>query len=95
MALMEKLSAWIVPVLVGALLTLLFNISGDRATAAQLSMRVDKLEHSVNENRKELAGGGPPALARRVDDLQMEMRRQNEQVANKLDAIQALLMRRQ
>lgn len=93
-ALTAKVGAWLIPALVGALLTLLFNISGDRAIAAQTLLRVDKLEVEVKEIEKELAAGGPPALARRVDDLQAQTQQQYMEVSKKLDVIQELLLKR-
>jgi len=90
--LLGRLSTWIIPALVGALLTLLFNASGDRANAAQMVLRVDKLEVQLHDIQKDLASGGPPALARRVDDLQAQTQEQYREVSKKLDQIQEILL---
>ncbi len=90
--LLGRLSSWLIPALVGALLTLLFNASGDRANAAQTMLRVEKLEVEVKDIEKELAAGGPPALARRVDDLQAQTQEQYREVSKKLDQIQEILL---
>ena len=87
-----RFMGWLVPALVGALLTLLFNASGDRANAAQTAARVEKLEGVVRNIEKELAAGGPPALARRVDDLQSQTQEQYREVSKKLDQIQEILL---
>ena len=91
-ALLGRLSSWLIPALVGALLTLLFNASGDRANAAQTVLRVEKLEQQMHEIQKDLAAGGPPALARRVDDLQAQTQEQYREVSKKLDQIQDILL---
>lgn len=91
--LLARLSGWMVPALIGAMLTLMFNISGDRANAAQTQIRVDKLEVQVIDIQKNLAAGGPPALARRVDDLQAQTQEQYKEVSKKLDAIEQLLLK--
>lgn len=91
-ALLGRVSGWLIPALVGALLTLLFNASGDRANAAQTALRVEKLEVQVKDIEKDLAAGGPPALARRVDDLQAQTQEQYREVSKKLDQIQDILL---
>lgn len=91
-ALLGRISSWIIPALVGALLTMLFNASGERANAVQTSIRVEKLEVQVKDIEKDLAAGGPPALARRVDDLQAQTQEQYREVSKKLDQIQEILL---
>lgn len=93
--LMSRLTGWLIPALVGALLTLLFNASGERVSIEQLALRVQTVELSLREMSKDLASGGPPALSRRVDDLQKQTQDQYRDVSDKLDVIQDLLIKRQ
>lgn len=91
--LLAKVSSWVIPALIGAFLTVLFNVSGDRAKADGTQMRVEKLENQVLLMQQSLAEGGPPALARRVDDLQHQTQEQYKELSKKLDAIQELLLK--
>ncbi len=91
--LLARVSGFIIPAIIGGVLSLLFSASGEKEAASNLEHRVGTLETQVNNIRTELANGGPPALSRRVDDLQKQQQEQYKDVSQKLDNIQQLLIR--
>lgn len=93
-AVLAKLASWLMPLFIGAVLMQLVEASGERALAAQNQREIRELRQELNAVETSLAAGGPPALARRVDDLQAQVNAEFNKIHTKLDNIQALLMNR-
>lgn len=81
-----KVIGWVAPVLAGALLMLLLNVSGDRRQQQLDAQRIERLEMAVKDMQTAYATN------KRVDDLQAEMRSNYHDLSTKLDNVLKILI---
>lgn len=89
---LTKSFGWVAAFLVGALLSMLLESKATEARLERAERDIVTNGAKISQIEQSLQNGGPPALARRVDDLQGQVNTQYGLVNKKLDDVMSILI---
>lgn len=85
-----NITGYLIALVIGAIFVMLMQSGAKDARLAAVEKQADEQAQEIKEIQKELADGGPPALAQRVDALSQAIQAESA----KLDRVLELVSRR-